>query len=260
MVNLPPAGGLIPIWDESNEGGVFRKLQELTNWGLEVQLSMYREKQKQRGKNAALRGTSADGLGVQDMFPQLHMLPPVRQEVWDPPAGGVRHVQLGELVLAQSIKLTLYFYTSSWYFFVFCGMLLKGQTVISWVSQQHWGTNDSRDRKRQEDRKVEFKTNFSHYYSIRYQFKTKHTFLDQRIYFWLNFNFSWNLSTSWLCLGSWFKNTLHLFCFFPACLSALSSLSPLRFWQDFDNLNNQMSCPCEPALKSGYANSAVKSL
>ncbi len=36
------------------------------------------------------------------MFPQLHMLPPVRQEVCDPPAGGVRHVQLGELVLQQS--------------------------------------------------------------------------------------------------------------------------------------------------------------
>ncbi len=33
---------------------------------------------------------------------QLHMLPPVRQEVCDPPAGGVRHVQLRELVLQQS--------------------------------------------------------------------------------------------------------------------------------------------------------------
>ncbi len=30
------------------------------------------------------------------------MLPPVRQEVCDPPAGGVRHIQLGELVLLQS--------------------------------------------------------------------------------------------------------------------------------------------------------------
>ena len=36
------------------------------------------------------------------MLPQPHMLPPVRQEVSDPPAGGVRHTQLGELVLKQS--------------------------------------------------------------------------------------------------------------------------------------------------------------
>lgn len=32
------------------------------------------------------------------MFPQLHVLPPVRQEVCDPPAGGVGHTELGELV------------------------------------------------------------------------------------------------------------------------------------------------------------------
>ncbi len=36
-----------------------------------------------------------------DIFSQLHMLSPVRQEVCDPPAGGVRHTQLGELVLQQ---------------------------------------------------------------------------------------------------------------------------------------------------------------
>ncbi len=29
MVNLPPVGRLIPIRDESNDGGVVRKLQEL---------------------------------------------------------------------------------------------------------------------------------------------------------------------------------------------------------------------------------------
>ena len=33
------------------------------------------------------------------MFPQLHALPPIRQEVCGPPADGVRHAQLGELVL-----------------------------------------------------------------------------------------------------------------------------------------------------------------
>jgi len=35
------------------------------------------------------------------MFPQPHVLLPVGQ-VCDPPAGGVRHAQLGELVLQQS--------------------------------------------------------------------------------------------------------------------------------------------------------------
>ncbi len=46
--------------------------------------------------------SGADGSAVRGMFPQLHMLPPVRQEVCEPPAGGVRHIQLGELVLQQS--------------------------------------------------------------------------------------------------------------------------------------------------------------
>ena len=36
------------------------------------------------------------------MFPQLHALLPVRQEVCDPPAGGVWHVELEELVLEHS--------------------------------------------------------------------------------------------------------------------------------------------------------------
>lgn len=36
------------------------------------------------------------------MFSQLHMLLPVRLEVSDPKAGGVKHAQLGELVLQQS--------------------------------------------------------------------------------------------------------------------------------------------------------------
>ena len=48
------------------------------------------------------RGSSADGLGFRDMFPKLHTLLPVRQEVCDAPAGGVRHVELGELALRQS--------------------------------------------------------------------------------------------------------------------------------------------------------------
>ena len=60
-------------------------------------------KQKEQGrKNAALGGSSADGLGFRDMFPQLHALLPIRQEVYDPPAGGVGHMELVELVLKQS--------------------------------------------------------------------------------------------------------------------------------------------------------------
>ena len=37
--------------------------------------------EEQRRKNAALRGTGADGLKVRDMFPQFHVLPPVGQSV-----------------------------------------------------------------------------------------------------------------------------------------------------------------------------------
>ena len=48
-----------------------------------------------------MRGTGADGPAVRDMFSQLHV-----SDQWSefsgPPAGGVRHVQLGELVLQQS--------------------------------------------------------------------------------------------------------------------------------------------------------------
>ena len=58
--------------------------------------------EEQRRKNAGLRGTGADGLEVGDMFPQFHMLLPIRQEVCDLPAGGVRHTQLGALVLKKS--------------------------------------------------------------------------------------------------------------------------------------------------------------
>ena len=57
--------------------------------------------EEQRGKDAALRRSGADGPGVRDLCSQLNALLPVRQEVCDPPAGGIRHVQLGELVLKQ---------------------------------------------------------------------------------------------------------------------------------------------------------------
>ena len=56
--------------------------------GLGATVSVQGEKQGR--KNAALGGSNVDGLGFRDMFPQLHTLLPVRQEVTDPPAGGVR--------------------------------------------------------------------------------------------------------------------------------------------------------------------------
>ena len=43
-----------------------------------------------------------DGLKGRDMLPQFNVLHPVGQEVCDPPAGGVRHTQLGNLVLKKS--------------------------------------------------------------------------------------------------------------------------------------------------------------
>ena len=54
--------------------------------------------EEERRKDAALRRSGADGPGVRDLCSQLNALLPVRQEVCDPPAGGVRHVQLGDLV------------------------------------------------------------------------------------------------------------------------------------------------------------------
>src|SRR4029434_7863089 len=92
MVNLPPVSGLIPTRDKPNEGGVIRKLEEfdgLVTGGAAVGV----QGEEKRGKNAGLMGTGADGAGVRDMFSQPHVLPPVRQEVCDPPAGGVRHAQ-----------------------------------------------------------------------------------------------------------------------------------------------------------------------
>lgn len=64
-----------------------------------------------------------------------------------------------------------------------------------------------------------------------------------------------------LTLGRWFKNTSFLFCFFFSNLSPLTFFHtvPFDFWQDFDNLNNQMSWACEPALKLGYTKSGSKS-
>ena len=80
---------------------VFRKLQELDGLVTEgASVSAHGEEQGR--KNPALGGSDADGLVFRDMFPQLHVLLPVRQAVCDPPAGGVRHVELGELVLKQS--------------------------------------------------------------------------------------------------------------------------------------------------------------
>ncbi len=45
--------------------------------------------EEQGGKNAALRGTSTDGPRIRDMFPQLQMLPSVRQEVCERSGRGV---------------------------------------------------------------------------------------------------------------------------------------------------------------------------
>ena len=98
MVNLPSVGGLVPTRDESNDGGVACELQELdrlVTGGTAVGI----QGEEQREKNAALGGTGADGPGFGEVFSQPHVLPPIRQEVCDPPAGRVRHAQLDKLVL-----------------------------------------------------------------------------------------------------------------------------------------------------------------
>lgn len=50
-----------------------------------------------------MRGTSDDGPGFRDMFSEIYLLLTDRQKVDDPPVGGVRHMQLGELVLQKSL-------------------------------------------------------------------------------------------------------------------------------------------------------------
>ena len=116
MVNLPSVGGLIPTRDKPNESGLISELQELDGLMTGGAAVGVLGEEKWR-KDAALRGTGADGLGVRDVLPQHHVLLPVRQEVSDPPAGGVRHVQTysweslscnraGMMVLKAELKST----------------------------------------------------------------------------------------------------------------------------------------------------------
>ena len=59
MVSLPPLGRLVTIRNESDEGGVIRKLQKLD--GLVTGVAAVRvQGEEQRGKNAALGGTRTD--------------------------------------------------------------------------------------------------------------------------------------------------------------------------------------------------------
>ena len=92
MVNFPPVVGLIPARDEPKERCFVHELQELdglVTGGATVDV----QEEEQGRKNKALGGSGADGLGFRDMFPHLHAR---LQEVCDPPAGGVKHVDLGE--------------------------------------------------------------------------------------------------------------------------------------------------------------------
>lgn len=76
MVHLPLVGGHIPTRD----CGVIHKPQELDDWWVEVQRLVCREKSR-RDRTQPL-GELVLMVRESDMFYQLHMLPPVRQEVW----------------------------------------------------------------------------------------------------------------------------------------------------------------------------------
>ena len=73
----------------------FRRLDSLVTGGTAVGV----QGEEQRGKNTALGEPLLMVPGSGEVFSQPHMLPPVRQEVCDPPAGRVRHAQLDKLVL-----------------------------------------------------------------------------------------------------------------------------------------------------------------
>ncbi len=87
-----------PYRVESRDGSVVCDLQELHRL-MTAGAAVGVQREEWKGKNTALKGSCSDGPGVRDMFPQFHMLPPVRQEVCDPPVGGISHIQLGELVV-----------------------------------------------------------------------------------------------------------------------------------------------------------------
>lgn len=86
------------IRDEFNEDDIVCKLQKLDRL-VTGSAVVHIHGEEQWKKNVALRGSSADCLGVGYVLTQIHMLLPVRQEVCEPSTGGVKHIQLGQLVL-----------------------------------------------------------------------------------------------------------------------------------------------------------------
>ncbi|XP_070410556.1 uncharacterized protein [Nothobranchius furzeri] len=99
--HLPPVGGLITVRDEPDEGGVVRKLDQL-NGVMARGAAVCLQGEEQRRKYTALWRSCANYLNGGTILPQPHALPSVRQEVSDPPAGGVEYVERRELVLEQS--------------------------------------------------------------------------------------------------------------------------------------------------------------
>ena len=94
VISFPHIIRLVSTRDNPNEGGVVCKLEEFdgrTTGGVAV--GVYSRGEEQGRKNAALRRSGADGPGVRDLCTQLNTLLPVRQEVCDPPAGGIHPIQ-----------------------------------------------------------------------------------------------------------------------------------------------------------------------
>ena len=80
---------------------VSANFRSLTDWCPDVQLLVYRE--NSRGEKIQPWGDPMLMVRVSETCsPQPHKLPSVCQEVRNPPAHGVRHIKLGELVTEQS--------------------------------------------------------------------------------------------------------------------------------------------------------------
>lgn len=57
---------------------------------------------REKSRGARTLNLGGSGPEVKNVSPQFHMLSPDRREVYDSPAGVVRHIQMKELVLQQS--------------------------------------------------------------------------------------------------------------------------------------------------------------
>ena len=73
VVSFPPVIGLVPVRDEPNKGGVVRKLQKFDR-RMTGSAAVGVQGEEQRGKDAALRRSGADGPRDKDLCSHFNVL------------------------------------------------------------------------------------------------------------------------------------------------------------------------------------------